>query len=574
MITIPGFKELFPGQVGTYEEFIKDIPSEVVISVLIMLNNELNAPLPYSENQKRIRNLVSFRYSKEQLAMLNAAFSNYRQRTNGHYEDDVFGRRYLLAMIIRELNNYRSFEIADTSPEHEFNILMAYWCMVQEVNDNDHGLMPDPKENAKDDLGVYRMIWTPNFNQYDFNEDADAGFQFFKLLCLVPFALQNYRGYAKEYLNKFGFKTFGQLLHSIHVVTMSTLAYKQEEVMSKLSYINPLQGVDESHLKSQTINSEIGKRELTLNDLRKAPLFYNHRDKYMVIDADFYHRKTYKGPFFELFYSTGLSKKQSFNQYSATISSEVLEKILFKGILSGLRASKYDCIHFDDNSDLSPDCYYRRNKSIFLTEFKAYIFPDELASNPGFEKIKEYIDKRFVQNEGGKSKGVSQLINQINRLQANGFDFDPKFKNELHAKRITIYPIICHNEFNFSMPGINEYLNKLFMDKVSNEAKEKFNIKPLALVNLDIFYDLMLRGGTFKDVEGFLERYHSIIEARNKQMQRQLNADTFLRAKSSFDEIYNSLFFPELKIMPKTSDVTKRLQELIGVTQAQLDEEI
>ncbi|MDP4265508.1 MAG: hypothetical protein Q8941_23485 [Bacteroidota bacterium] len=574
MVTIPGFRELFPGHKGTYEEFVKDIPSEIVISVLIMLNNELNAPLPYAENQKRIRNVVSFRYSKEQLAMLNAAFSNYMQRTKGYYDDDVFGRRYLLAMILKELNNFRSFELADTSPQYEFNILMAYLCIVQEVNDKDHALMPDPKENAKDPLGMYRMIWAPNFNQYDFNESTDAGFQFFKLLCLVPYAFQHYRGYAKEYLNKFGFKTFGQLLHSIHVITMSTLTYKKEEVLSKLTYINPLQGVDESHLKSQTINSEIGKRELTLNDIRKAPLFFNHRDKYMVIDADLYHRKTYKGPFFELYYSTELSKQQSFNQYSATISLDVLEKMLFQGIFSGLRASKYDCLHFDDNTDLSPDCYYRRNKSIFLTEFKAYLFPDELASNPDFEKIKEYIDRRFVKTEGGKAKGITQLINQINRLYANEFEFDEKFRKELHSKKVTIYPIICHNEFNFSMPGINEYLNTQFMSGLSAEVKAKFNIKSLVLINLDILYDLMLRGGTFKEVEGFLERYHRIIDSRNKQMQKQLHADNFLRAKSSFDEIYNSLFFPELKDIPKTSDITQRLRELIGVEQAQLDKEV
>lgn len=574
MVTIPGFQDLFPRQNGSYEEFVKDIPSEIVISVLIMMNSELNAPLPYAENQKRIRNIVSFRYSKEQLAMLNAAFAKYRQRTKGYYDDDLFGRRYLLAMILRELNSFRSFEIADTSPQHEFNILMAYLCMVQEVNDKDHALMPDPQENAKDPLGAYRMIWATNFNQYDFNENADAGFQFLKLLCLVPYALQHYRGYAKEYLNKMGFKTFGQLLHSIHVVTMSTLTYKKEEVLSKLSYINPLQGVDESHLKSQAINSEIGKRELTLNDIRKAPLFYNHRDKYMVIDADLYHRKTYKGPFFELYYSTGLSKQQSFNQYSATISLNVLEKMFFKGIFSGLRASKYDCLHFDDNSDLSPDCYYRRSKTIFLTEFKAYLFPDELASNPDFEKIKEYIDRRFVKTEGGKAKGITQLINQINRLYANEFEFDEKFKNELHSKKVTIYPVICHNEFNFSMPGINEYLNTQFVNGLSTEVKGKFDIKPLLLINLDVLYDLMLRGGTFKEVEAFLERYHRIIESRNRQMQKQLHADNFLRAKSSFDEMYNSLFFPELKNIPKTSNVTRRLQNLIGIEQAQLDEEV
>jgi len=574
MVTLPGFHELFVGHEKDYNEFVKDMPSEIVISVLIMLNNELNAPLPETENQKRLRNIVSFRFTKDQLALLNTAFESYRKSTGGHYQDYVFGRRYLISMILKELNNYRSFELTDTSPQQEFNFLMAYLLTVEEINNKDHQLLAEAKEKANEPLGVYRMIWTPNFNQYDFNERTDPGFQFFKLLCFVRFSLLEYRSYVKEYINSLGFKSYGQLLHSIHVVTMTTLDYRKEEVFSKLNYINPLEGVDETHLKAQTINGQIGSKEFFLNDIRKAPLFYNHNHKYMVIDEDLYNKKTYKGPFFELYYATSLKDKISFNQYSNEVSLRVLEQVLFRGILSGLQNTKYDCIHFDDNSDTSPDCYYRMNKTIFLNEFKAYLFPDELSSNPDFDKIKEYIDKRFVKNEKGKAKGITQLINQIARLYNNQIEFDKKFREELFEKTITIYPIICHNEFNFSMPGINEYLNDLFIKEIAPEIRKRFIIKPLTLINLDILYDFMLRGGNFKQLEIFTERYHRIIENRKKQMDKKPNADNFLRAKCSFDEIYNSVFFTELKNIPKTTDVTKRLFDLIGVKQEELDEVI
>lgn len=297
MVTVPGFHDLFVGHEKNYDEFLKDIPSEIVIAVLIMLNNELNAPLPETENQQRLRNIVTFRFSQDQKNLLDAAYSNYRRKTKGQYQDYVFGRRYLLSMILKELNAFRSFELVDTSPQQEFNLLMAYLLTVEKVNEKDHQLLDQAREKANDPLGVYRMIWTPNFNQYDFNERCDAGFQFFKLLSLVPFALQKYRPYAKEYLNNLGFTRYGQLLHSIHVVTMTTLDYRKNEVFSKLNYINPTEGVDETHLKAQTINSKIGTGELELSDIRKAPLFYNHNYKYMVIDEDLYNRKTYKGPF-------------------------------------------------------------------------------------------------------------------------------------------------------------------------------------------------------------------------------------------------------------------------------------
>ncbi len=97
MVLVPGYKELFGEPSKTYSEFLSEVPSEVIISILITINNELNAPLPETENQKRLKNLLSRNFSDEQLNTVNFAYRQYSQHTNANYKGDVFARHYLLS---------------------------------------------------------------------------------------------------------------------------------------------------------------------------------------------------------------------------------------------------------------------------------------------------------------------------------------------------------------------------------------------------------------------------------------------------------------------------------------------
>ncbi|MEP7374546.1 MAG: hypothetical protein ABI675_14225 [Chitinophagaceae bacterium] len=572
MILVPGYRNLFGEPEKNYYEYVKDIPSEIVIATMIALNNELNVNLSEKENQERLRGLISARFNKEQLKLLNIATEKYRRKTKGLFKGYFFGSRYLLSMVLKELNNYRSFKITDDSPQQEFNMLMAYFLLIDEVNDAGNVVFAEGKGKFNEPLGHYRLIWTTTIDQYELNEKPNVGFEFFKLLCFVGYAITTFRAESKEYVNQLGFKSYGELLYSIHQVTMTTVIQNTNTSFQKLNYIRPLDGVDEKHLQSQAINGLIGKREIVYGDLKKHSLYYNHHEKFMVIDEDIYRKRTYKGPFFDLFYSTHLRERMKFNQYSDNISSTVLEKKLFRSILTGLRNNKYNILFFNDESDSAPDCYYRQGKNIFLIEFKAYLFPDEISSNPNFEKIKGYIDKRFVSNEKGQAKGIGQVIKQMKLLYENNFGFDKTFKEELYKKKVTIYPIICHTEFYFSLPGINEYLNDIFLQEVPAELKEKFVIKPLTVIDLANLCDMALRGSNFRQLESFIDRYHRVLENRKKHASKFIDIDLFMKSRSSFDEMYDHPFQSDLPNEPNNTTLLDKLYNLMDIKQEHWDE--
>lgn len=570
MVLIPGYRELFGTPPLSYEEFVQDLPSEVVISLAIMLNNELNAPLPTIENQNRLRQLMSWRFPDPMLGRLNAAFALFREKTNGTYDGYVFGRRYLVAMIIKELKRNAVFEFKDTSPQQEYNFLMAYLLTVDEVNEQDRLILDIERKHKGEPLFEYRMLWTPNINQFQFNDNANVVFELFKLLSFSSYAFEHYREYFKVYLNQLHFDSVGMFMGSFYQVAMATLHYDGNEALSKLAYIKPNE-VDEEHLASLTINQVMGNENVSLGDLKRMPLFQHPQNGYMVIDGNMYHKKMYKGPYFDLFKSTELSKQINFNTYSSAIAKEVMEGICFQSIVKPLHNSKYDVLRFDDDSDNVPDGYFRRNNDVFLIEFKAYLFPEGLPENPDFDAIKKYIDERFIANEKGKGKGIGQIVNQVDLLFKGGYEFDKYFKDHLAGKQVSVYPVICFDEFHFTMPGINQYLNNAFNEAIDQMDIGKLIIKPVTLISLEVMFDICMRGGTFKILQEYIDRYWKIIKDRKRKYAKMDTAETFLDSFISFDELYYTILCTPTKDENIKSKIYPKLNAILGVSNEFVD---
>lgn len=572
IVILPGYQELFGAPHISYTEYVQHVPSEIIISLFIAINNELNAPHTIEENQKRLKNLISRNFSQEQLKKLNEVFAQYMQKTKGNYKGDIFGKHYLIGMILKELNNYRSFDFTDTTGNDEYNILMAYFLTVDEINEKQRRLLDESLLHIDDPNYIYRMIWGPNINQYEFNEDIDLGYEYFRSFALMKYALDHLKIYLIEYLKASNFNSIGQLFGSTLLVSKTTLNYNSDKLFKKLNFITPnFNELENLHLDQQSINSKIGIENIDLASLRKRPLFRHSKNGFMIIDNDIYNKRSYKGPFFELYYNTSLKLKNNFSTYCSDIPSKVLEKKCFQTLMSTLANSKHDFIHFDDATDNIPDCYIRRSKKILLCEFKGYLFSDDLSSNPSFEKIKEYIDKRYLENEKGKIKGVRQIIKQLEILMKNEFSFDRGYHEKSLNIKITIFPIIVHTEFHMTMPGINEYLNSLFQSNLSNEVKTYFSIMPLMFINLNTIFDLVLRGGTFTNVELLIKRYLNIITSRKKKFEHNPSIDTHLKSLSSFDEIYRTIFQKDLLNVPKGKLLQKKVSDLVEITQEELD---
>jgi hypothetical protein len=85
----------------------------------------------------------------------------------------------------------------------------------------------------------------------------------------------------------------------------------------------------------------------------------------------------------------------------------------------------------------------------------------------------------------GKGKGMLQIIKQIDKLNE-----DPQYiQDEYRPKhsRLFIYPIIVYTDLAFSMPYVNDYLNKQFMGKLGEY--KFFDICDFQLISSNFFMD-------------------------------------------------------------------------------------
>lgn len=568
ILTVPGFKELFGSTSITYNDLLDELPSDLVISTLSWINCELNCPESEEFKQSRIRQLIFYRFSNVQQQYLAKAYSIYKNR-NPHYDNSIFARRYLLAMILKEVKRNAPGKSVHDTPLHEYHFFLAYLHVIDEVNNSDWKNWNLPDEPSKDYLWDYKLLWPSNINQYEFNDDSNGPFGFVKLLSLLKYSYCNLKPFLKQYIHTNKFKTISEFLSSFYQVATSTLKYDAQKPLRKDNRIVPTLNVDVAHLRSQCINQLLGK-DVSMTDLRKYPLYETRMGQFRVMDEGSYFRKLYRGPFFELYQNTSLKETKKFNQYSSEVSKGALEEICFKGVCKALQ-SKHDTIHFDDNEYSKPDCYYRHNKKVILIEFKDYIFPDALVINPEFEEIKRYIDERFVKSEKGKPKGVRQLVSNIQSLNRRVYKFDPQLNNFLEGKKtLTVYPVLCFSDFMFSMPGVNQYINNVFTEHLKKDSWNALIIKPVTMVNIESLFDYCYRSGSFVSFMKLIDRYWDIIDSRKRKFKKDTSTKTFLQSRVSFDEMYGYLFLDEFLKNKSYKNIS--VVDMVGITQEELSE--
>lgn len=573
VIVIPGYSDFFADQAKNYEDLLKDVSSDIAIKLIVSLNNELNVDESTLEQQARLRKIVSLRYTKDQLLLLDNGVKRFKEKMP-HYDGMIFGRRYLLNMLLRELKRNHKCNTDINDPIHEFNFLLAYMMIIDEVKEEDGRILERIEMAEKDEMGQLNMVWAGFVNQYEFNHKVNSVFELFRLLCFSKYSYNNLRLYIKELINKNSFKSLSEFLSSYYQLLRFTLNIQRDKPLKKLYFINPKDDVDKTHLKGQSINCLMGKEGLSISDIRRYPLYETAENQFMVIDENFYRKKIYKGPLFEIYYNTGLKSIMTFPDYKTKVSKEVFEKICFKGILSSLRKSKYDVIHFDDDAESRPDLYFRSGNKIILIEFKDYLFPDSVVEGVNVNSVRKYIEERFLISDKGQSKGVNQLINHIRDLHIGKFEFDNGLSTLLAKnKSLKIYPIICHSDYFFSMTGINEYLNlefkKNFKDYIYNSSLEN-----ITLVNLEVLFDFSMSDGDFAGLKNLIKRYWRIIENRKVKSFKSGGMDNFLSARVSFDEIYETMFKKGIKEPPRSKE-NRKLNEMldrIGFSQSFLDE--
>lgn len=568
LYTTVNYSDIYPGPKPIKEKLLEGISSRLLVKILSVINTELSAAEDMNEVQTRMTGFMTQRFSVQEKAILNRGLSFFQNRAK--LSPIIWGKRYVLGFIKYEFLNYRDLEQGELTPEHELNIFKAYLLIAEELNEKDGEELKKVTDSMEtsDEHFFEKLVWPFLLKQFDINNKVNPSSQFIKLLALIKHGISDSEILKswKKFINYNGFETLNKYLAGIHYLITVTLRNKDNG-----SFLRAFTRIKTADLPKHLLNLSFDVDEFMSDDekkidfkgLREKPLFRSNDDEFVILDIDYLNNKIYNGPLFDMYYKTNMSANTRFKvfpDFKKHIGTHVSENIIFRGVIGKLFKRRNIEPYFDNKSKPNqPDCYIRNGSTIFLIEFKDYLFPGKLVDEYSFQKIKEHIDLKFIKNERGSNKGISQIIEQLKILSTIKFEFD-RFRN----KNIKVYPLIVHTNFTYQLPGVNCYLQKEFEKKLVSELPDlKIRVEKLILIDLDTLFEfLYLKEMNLKIFEVFLNRYNHILENRTKKFYLSVSQENFVRARTSFDEIYKTILYKETQTLQGKSIVNILLEAI------------
>lgn len=574
--TTINYSDIYSGQKPAIEDLLKGINSKILIVLMAMINAELTDERDIEEVQKRLTLFVTAQFPKSDVELIFRKLREFESRIDGPVS--LWGKRYALELMKKVFLSYTETDRITNTPEEGVRIFQAYLLVAEELNEKDRLELGAITQEMQDDDPFFfeKLVWPFVLAQFNTNERVNPISQMFRLLAFIKYSIthQELLSSWKQFIAKNGFDSLRTYLGSVKfLIDVAQKRFPEKKDMKVFSWIRS----DDlpKHLKNLSFDlkafSDDPKKQVDYLGMRERPLFETNENEFVALDLDYLTNKVYNGPLFDMYNETDMATNtqfKTFPDFKTHIATEVSERIIFKGILTKLFNKKHIKIHFDDEGkDKYPDCYIRWGKKVFLIEFKDYLFPGKLVNKYSFNEIKEQIDLKFIKNEKGKNKGISQIVEQLKILSTDKFDFDT-----FSEKNVVVYPLIVHTNFTYQMPGINHYLNNEFKLLVSKElGTGDLRIENLVLFDLDILFEfLQIQNIDLSLLETLLKRYYRILENRAKRFQQISSQNNFVRARASFDEIFITIMERDIKYLPVPRRINAFLDSM-GITDETLD---
>ncbi len=264
---VPGYSEMFQQPSPIYPELLNEVSPMTGIIYCITLTGELYAPIEYRKNQLRLLIQCLSAFTKDQELLVLANLERLEKERDDSSVIELFHRKYLIAMLVKELNRSGLNTSIFDQKVNQFSIFCTYLSIIEQENNKSRPQLDDAIAKQKLPLSEYPLIWAPLIQQYHFNEWVNPVFEIFKLFCLLKYAFDNWRDYLRVYINDFDIKQIGSLVGSYKSLFDAMQVHHPNEKLQKFIPISRNKKV--AHLQYLSINSLIGKKEIAWTDIKR-----------------------------------------------------------------------------------------------------------------------------------------------------------------------------------------------------------------------------------------------------------------------------------------------------------------
>lgn len=558
------YKDIFPDfdQVNV-TELIADIPTRNSLEILGYFLAQLHTIERDPSKQTEFLKMWTGRLPNEVHKELYTFISSVSSQPNAEY--NFLNNVSALLLIEHIIENRNELEpVKDLTPQQELNLFKAYLYFTQIWTDRQLSVFSGKKVKTEKDL--IELLLPVQLPYQEVLEFKDFRLQFLKAVYFFKFCEQNaqFSIYLDIFLKEYNLKTW-----HIYLVNLLSIYVRKFEGLETPPVINVPDEFPDiiGFLETLCIEPNDFKISDDFLSLRNKPVYRLSKNDFIFLNLNFLVDKIYQGIQFDF--------AKILVKYSATYNGKIIKSpVAFMSIFgdefseSGLFYSVMDYVFEKSNYvrfngqtmkdilvDGEPDYYIRDKAKVYIFEFKNVYINAQTKHSYDYSKIEEEIFKKLVVNEKGDAKGVTQLVNTIEKIRNDEFK---KFDN-YDFNSVRIFPVIVYVDISFNIAGINHILNQEFRKQLVDRKISRTDcIKDLALIDLDSFikFQDLFRNKSLKINNCLNEFYDYVRDPKdifNKvstfnmfihNKTRKMNYDT---PKMLFDEV--------MKLLPKDEEL-------------------
>ena len=377
-----------------------------------------------------------------------------------------------------------------------------------------------------DKYSYEKMFWPLLLPETDVNEAIRIEYEMYRLKCFVEEIEKEYPD-ATCTIDAF-FKERGYENYSSYASALSVIFI--DYITSYTNHHKLKSGIKENE-QTHKLFAPLMVNDITINsylELKTHPVYY-FKGSYYVLHWNYFLCQIFIGTFMTLKERLNNSGLQNIKKTSGLI----IEKSLFKKVLTTSFSKNWQCALFDDEREGKPDAMFKIGNHLFIIELKDSLMGETVMESFDYKSIENHIIRTFIQSEK-KGKAIKQLATYIDKYDNNEYEKDGFPYN----KRLNIYPIIIYTDYKYRINGLNHFLSVKFGELINQKDMQestKQRIHPLTVIGLDSMFNLQLKfQGKKLKLADSIDNYHRHVKTTEKKYENK-GVEIYSRLYPSFD---------------------------------------
>lgn len=231
---------------------------------------------------------------------------------------------------------------------------------------------------------------------------------------------------------------------------------------------------------------------------------------------------------FRQFYTTEFSQKFMFEGYvKQCMPSDTQKAVSGSECDAMLEKAKEEGLNTD--GIVPPDYYLKTPEGCIVFESKDSLTNAKVKESRNAEKLFKDIKKKFFENDKGKHKGITQLLDSVEAIQKGTFFFD-----DVKADAY-IYPVLVVDNPVYTMRGMHTVLEYMMRDECSKRGLRSEKVKLLILMDvatLKLYADYFNKNGMVATFEQYYQHVNpNGVNARNEPFEMLISFTEYMKDK-------------------------------------------